>query len=54
MLAIGLVIGACIGAFIAYRRKGNLADMLQYAAGYGIMVGLAFLIVGIVIARMGG
>ena len=53
MLAIGLGLGACIGAFTAWRRKGNLADILQYAFGYGVVFGLLFLIVGIVIARAG-
>ena len=40
----GLVLGALIGAMTAKRRKGNLADILQYAAGYG----LAFMLIGVI------
>ena len=39
------ILGACSGALIARRRKGNKLDMAQYAAGYGI----AFLILGFII-----
>jgi hypothetical protein len=43
MLVIGgLVIGAGIGAYIARKRGGKLADIAQYAAGYG----LAFTLLG--------
>jgi Na+-driven multidrug efflux pump len=37
----GLVLGAATGAITAKRRGGSTADILQYAAGYG----LAFTIV---------
>lgn len=33
----GLLSGALIGATIARRRGGKTLDMLQYAAGYGIL-----------------
>jgi len=39
------VIGALIGGFTAYRRKGNRKDMAQYAAGYG----MAFIVVGMIL-----
>jgi len=53
MLVIGLGVGACLGAVIAWQRKGNLLDILQYAAGYGIAFGLVFLMLGIFWVRMG-
>ncbi|MFK7875415.1 MAG: hypothetical protein AB8B71_06495 [Paracoccaceae bacterium] len=53
MLAIGLGVGAAVGAWSARKRKGDLADMLQYAVGYGIAFGLVFFIIGLIIARMG-
>ncbi len=52
MLVIGLALGAAIGAFIAWRRKGNWLDMLQYAAGYGIAFGLLFLVASVLYVRL--
>lgn len=37
------LIGAVVGALTARRRKGNAADIAQYAAGYGI----AFAVLGV-------
>ncbi|WP_168797724.1 hypothetical protein [Aliishimia ponticola] len=51
MFVIGLALGAAIGAFTAWRRKGNLADILQYAASFGIAFGLVFLVLGLILAR---
>lgn len=53
MLTIGLVLGAAVGAFVAWRRKGNWLDMLQYAAGYGIAFGLLFFVVSLLFLRLG-
>lgn len=53
MLSIGLALGAALGAFIAWRRKGNWLDMLQYAAGYGIAFGLLFFVASILYLRVG-
>ncbi len=41
---IGLV-GAVIGGLIAYRRKGRILDIVQYAGAYF----LAFAIIGLLI-----
>ncbi len=46
------VIGALFGANTARIRKGNAADMAQYAAGYGIAFCLVGLLATIVIARL--
>lgn len=45
------IAGAALGANTARRRKGNAADMAQYAAGYGIMFSLLGLIATIVIEK---
>lgn len=34
---LGLLIGAALGAFIAWRRKGNRLDMLHYAGVMGLI-----------------
>ena len=52
MFVIGFLIGAVLGVFSAWRRKGNVLDMLQYAAGFGIAVGIIFMIGGVINARM--
>lgn len=48
----GLVIGALLGAYAAQRRGGRLGDILQYAAVYGILLGLAGMLVTIVVHRL--
>lgn len=53
MTYIGLAIGAVLGAFQAYRRKGNILDILQYAAGYAIAFGLLAMFINIAYLRMG-
>ena len=50
----GLVLGACLGAFVAWRRKGKLADILQYAAVYAILLALVGLVLALVIFRIAG
>ena len=47
-------LGAILGAMAAKRRKGNAADMAQYAAGYGIAFALIGLILSLVLVRMIG
>lgn len=47
----GLILGAALGALIARRRGGRLADMLQYGAGYGIALGLLGVFATIAIER---
>jgi len=48
----GLIFGAAIGALTAKRRKGNRADMAQYAVGYMIAFGLLGLIATVLIDRV--
>lgn len=51
MFAIGFTIGAALGGWNAYRRKGNFLDILQYMAGFGICFGLIFMVATILYAR---
>lgn len=48
----GLLIGATIGAVTARRRGGRWPDAAQYAAGYGIALGLVGVFVTIFLERM--
>ena len=53
MIAIlGLVCGALWGAWLARRRRGNILDMAQYAASFGIALGLLGLVVSVAVLRM--
>ena len=52
IVVIGVLGGAIIGAVTAKRRGGNRLDMAQYAAGYGIALGLLGLFVTIFLERM--
>ena len=52
MLAIGFFLGAALGAYTAWRRKGNWLDMAQYAAGYGIATGLIFFVASLIFVRL--
>ncbi len=47
----GAIGGAVIGGMTAKRRKGNTADIAQYATGYGIAFALLGLIATIVIEK---
>ncbi len=47
----GLLIGACIGAFRAYRKDGKAFDLLQWGATHAILFGLIGLFVLIFIER---
>ncbi len=51
IIIIGAILGAVIGALIAKRRKGNTADMLQYAFVYCLVFALASLFITIFIYR---
>ncbi len=52
IVAMGAFVGGIYGALLAKRRKGTHADMAQYAAGFGIALGLAGLFLTIVIERL--
>lgn len=47
----GAVGGALIGGLTAKRRKGNAADIAQYATGFGIAFALGGLILTLVIEK---
>ena len=49
----GLIIGAALGWFRASKRKGTLADKLQWAAVHGIVCFLLALLLTIVAVRLG-
>ncbi len=48
----GLIGGALVGAVTARVRRGSVADMAQYAAGYGIAFALLGLFATIALERM--
>ena len=48
----GILSGAGLGAFQARKRKGNLADTLQYGAVYAMIGGLSGLALTILIHRV--
>ena len=49
---IGGLLGIALGLIMARRRGGNRLDMAQYAAGFGIALGLVGLFVSIFVERM--
>ena len=51
VVIIGAILGAVIGALIARRRKGNTADILQYAFVYCLIFALAGLFLTLMIHR---
>lgn len=51
IIIIGAILGALTGALIARRRKGNTADILQYAAVYCLVFTLASLFLTIFLYR---
>ena len=54
MFFYGFIVGAAWGGFNAVRRKGNLLDIMQYIAGYGIAFGLVSMFATIVYLRAFG
>jgi len=54
IILLGAICGAGLGAFVAYRREGRLADILQYAFVYALVFGLGALFLSILIARLVG
>lgn len=52
IVLLGAILGASLGAFVAYRRKGRLADILQYAFVYCLLFALAGLFATLIIHRM--
>jgi len=52
IVALGAILGACLGAFTAWRRKGRLADILQYAFVYCLIFTLLGLFATLIIHRL--
>ncbi|SLN13229.1 hypothetical protein PEL8287_00502 [Roseovarius litorisediminis] len=52
IVLLGAILGAITGALVARRRKGALADILQYAFVYALMFTLAGLFLTLIIHRM--
>lgn len=52
IVVFGALLGALTGAMIARRRKGELADMLQYGFVYCLMFALLGLFATLIIHRI--
>ena len=52
IVILGAIVGAALGALIARRRKGALADILQYAFIYCLIFSLAGLFLTLIIHRL--
>lgn len=48
----GAILGAILGGFLAARRKGNKADIAQYATVYAIAFALVGLVLTIAIEKL--
>lgn len=51
IIIIGAVLGACIGGWIAWRRKGRLPDILLYAFVYGLLFAIGTLFATLILYR---
>ena len=53
MLVIGGgILGVLVGGFTARKRGGSTADILQYAAGFGIAFALLGMILTLILTRL--
>lgn len=52
IVILGAILGACLGAMTAYRRKGSTADILQYAFVFSLAFTLAGVFATLIIHRM--
>lgn len=52
IVLLGAALGAIWGALIARRRKGRLADILQYSAVYAMLFALLGLFITLIIHRV--
>ncbi len=52
LVIIGTLLGTTIGALKAKRRKGRLADILQYAFVYGVIFTILGLFMTLILHRM--
>ncbi len=51
IVLLGAILGTALGAFVAWRRKGRVADILQYAFVYFLIFTIAGLFVTLIIHR---
>ncbi|MEM7597257.1 MAG: hypothetical protein AAF382_06115 [Pseudomonadota bacterium] len=51
-VVLGAVLGAILGAMTARRRKGNRADIVQYAVVYAMGLAVVGLFITLIIHRM--
>ncbi|RKT34051.1 hypothetical protein BXY70_0054 [Roseovarius halotolerans] len=51
IVILGAILGAVSGALIAKRRKGRVADILQYAFVYALIFALAGLFITLIVHR---
>lgn len=51
IVLLGAILGAMTGAFIAWRRKGRVADILQYAFVYFLIFTMIGLFITLIIHR---
>ena len=52
IVLFGAILGASLGAFVAWRRKGRVADVLQYAVVYCLLFTVLGLFATLIIHRM--
>jgi len=52
IVIFGLVIGVLLGTYKARKRGGSFGDILQYAAVYGIILGLAGTLITLLVHRL--
>jgi len=52
IVVLGALVGAITGALVARRRKGQLADILQYGFIYAMIFALAGLFLTLIIHRL--
>lgn len=52
IVILGAILGAGLGAFVAWRRKGRPADILQYALVYCLLFTMIGLFATLIIHRM--
>jgi len=52
IVLLGAILGASLGAFVAWRRKGRVADILQYAVVYCLLFAIVGLFATLIIHRM--
>ncbi|WP_299844249.1 hypothetical protein [uncultured Roseovarius sp.] len=51
IVLLGAILGTITGAYVAWRRKGRIADILQYAFVYFLIFTLAGLFITLLIHR---